>query len=107
MGKSIVCFLICFTMAQPMVVSAARLEKYSVPQPEPGMRGQSDVRARSGSVDEQVYERFKDEIRGYDRVKKDEMEQYFREQAIRAKKDGNKDSVLHYERLIGILVMSK
>jgi len=105
MSKGIVYFLIGLGMAQPMVVSAAALEKYSVP--EPGIRAQSDVRARPGFVDEAVYERFKDEIRGYDRGKKEEMERYFRDQAIRAKKDGNKDAVLHYERLIGILVMSK
>jgi hypothetical protein len=105
MGKGTVYFLICLTMAQPVVLSAAALEKYSVPRS--GTRAQSDVRVRSGSVDEEVYERFKDEIRGYDQAKKDKLETQFRVQARKAEKEGNNSAVIHYERLIGILSMSK
>jgi len=107
MGKGIVCFLICFSMAQPMVVSAAALEKYSVPQPKQENRAQSDVRARSGTVDEQVYEKFKDEIRGYDQERKKELERQFDAQARQAEREGNKDASEHYQRLIDILIMSQ
>lgn len=107
MRKNIVWFLIGIGMAQPAVVSAAALDRYSVSRPEPVNRTQSAERARSGYVKEGVYERFKSEIQGYDQVKKEELERQFRAQARKAEKEGNNDALLHYERLIGILIMSK
>jgi hypothetical protein len=107
MGKSIVCFLICFSIAQPVIVSAAALERYSVPQPVPRDRVQTDMKTRSGYVDRQVYEQFKSEIQGYDQEKKKELERQFRAQARQAVREGNKDALLHYQRLIDILNTSK
>lgn len=107
MWNNIICFMICIGMAQPAVVSAAALDRYSVSQPEPVNRTQSAVKSRSGYVQEEVYERFRSEIQGYDRVKKEELERQFRDQAKKAEKEGNNSAVVHYERLIGILLMSK
>jgi len=107
MWNNIVCFVICIGMAHPAVVSAAALDRYSVSQPEPVNRAQSAERSRSGYVQEEVYERFKSEIQGYDRVKKEELERQFRDQARKAEKEGNNSALVHYERLIGILLMSK
>ena len=107
MRKNIVWVLICIGMALPAVVSAAALDRYSVSQPEPVNRSQSVVPSRPGYVQEEVYERFKAEIQGYDKVKKEELERHFRDQARKAEKEGNNNALVHYERLIGILLMSK
>jgi hypothetical protein len=107
MWNNIVCFVICIGLAQPAVVSAAALDRYSVSQPEPVNRAQTPVNARFGYVQEEVYERFRSEIQGYDQAKKEELERQFRDQARKAEKEGNNGALVHYERLIGILLMSK
>lgn len=105
--KKIVCVLISLSMVLPVASLAGALERYYVPQQRSEPAAQPEVKARSGGISEDVYTRFKAEIQGYDREKRNKLETQFRTQLKNAMRERNDEAVSHYERLIGILNSDK
>jgi len=107
MCKKIVCILISLSLALPAVLFAGALERYYVPQQMQEPAVQSEAPPRASYVREDVYDRFRAEIQGYDRDKKNKLEIHFRTQIKKAMREKNGEAVSHYERLIGILNSDK
>lgn len=104
--KNIAGVLITLIMALPVASLAGALERYYVPQ-QMSEPAQPAPKARSGGISEDVYTRFKAEIQGYDREKRNKLETQFRSQLKNAMREKNDEAVSHYERLIGILNSDK
>lgn len=82
MFKNKVYILIYVSIVLPVLLSAAPLDKYYVPQQSSGYT------APKAAVSESVYDDFRDQIRNYSKAKKEKMKKYYRkkrDEALREK----------------------
>ena len=100
MYKNAISILICLNMVLPALLSAAALDRYTVPQHPP--QSGTNV-SRPGGVSEEVYHKFERDVSNYNSTQKNELSNDFNERKANALRGENFDAALHYQRLIDIL----
>jgi len=104
MYKKIIYVLICLIMMLPTLLSAAALDRYSVPQQEPGYTPPPrTTESPPGDVSEDVYIKFERKVSKYSPAQKEKLKEDYSEKKANALRERNFDAATYYQRLIDIL----
>ena len=101
MYKKPVCFLISLILVLPLATSAEALKRYTLP-PQNVMSIEQQQAVNPG-VSEDVFDRFRQKIKGYSQEEKDRLVDYYRGKIRQARAADNQTAVAYYQRLIGII----